>query len=195
MPAQPIRGAIAVLPLLLTLVPCASGQTQSPPPATQDVVYKIHDDPNDPNSAIALTVKLFLTSEDYDRNWVGWEITEARFRQPNGGEPDRIWIESDPNVPSQDGLWWIEHADRSDPQLSEFDDPPHLVGLAAAENPNNDDLEYDFQGASYTPPPGGPPWDPTGALGFEFTIDGQSTPFLDETDEPVEIGDEDDPPA
>jgi hypothetical protein len=167
------------------------------PPEPMDVVYRIHDDPDDPNSAIVFTVMLSLEAEEVDENWIGWQITEIRFRQPGqNGDPDTIWIESDPDVPAHDGLWWVDHADRDDPQLDEFAEPPHLVGIAAAVDPNDADLKYDFEGVGYTPGSGGPPWDATAALDYKFTLDGQSSPLESGTDEPVGIADDDDdPPA
>jgi hypothetical protein len=183
--------------VLMVLGFVASGASAQLPPEPMDVVYRIHDNPNDPDSAIVFTVMLSLEAQEADENSIGWQITEIRFRQPGqNGDPDTIWIESDPDVPTQDGLWWVDHADRENPQLDEFDEPPHLVGIAAAADPNATDLKYDFEGVGYTPGSGGPPWDVTAALDYKFKLDGQSSPLESGTDEPVEIDDDDDdPPA
>ena len=148
------------------------------------------------DSAITFTVWLSLVEEDSDGDSIGWKIKNIRFRQPStGGARDKRWIESAPNpsVPTQDGLWWIDHADGDSPQLSKFNDPPHLVGTATAVDPNDADLDYEFEGSTYS---GSPPWDPTAGLEYEFTLDGEPASFLDATDEPVEVVfDDDEPPA
>ena len=168
---------------------------QAADPVTQDVFYKIHDDPDDPNSTVTFTIMLCLKKAETDGNSIGWDITGIRFRQPGEiGSASAVWIDSDPNVPTGDGLWWVEHADPDDPQLGEFDLPPHLVGTAMAADPDDDDLEYDFEGVSYTPPAGGAPWDNTAGLNYGFTIEGESGGPGSSTDEPVEVEDDDDPP-
>ena len=164
-------------------------------PLAQDVVYKIHSDPNDPNSVVSFTIWLSLEQADTDGDSIGWKILQIRFRQtPEAYSEERIWTDSDPNVPSSDGLWWVEHADPNDPQLAEFDTPPHLVGTAAAQDPNDPDLEYDVNSGTYSPPPGGNPWGPTTALTYELTV-GDPPPEKEGDDEPGEIDDEDDPPV
>jgi hypothetical protein len=161
----------------------------------QNVVYRIHEDPDDPDSAITFTVWLSLVEMDADGDSIGWKIKNIRFRQPGtGGAPGKRWIESapNPNVPTEDGLWWIDHADADNPQLSEFDHPPHLVGTATAVDPSDADLNYDFEGSTYS---GSPPWSPTAGLDYEFAVDGEPTPLIDGMDEPVELEDDDDPPG
>jgi len=160
-------------------------------PHDQDVVYKIHDDPNDPNSDVVFSVWLELTATARDGDSVGWEIKLMRFRQVEPGGPDTFWKILKPAIPSADGRWWIDHADGDYPQLGEFDKPPELVGTATAEDQDDNDLEYDFQGVSGT---GGiEPWDPTGWLDYEFAVIGASAPLLSGTDDPVEVDNEGDP--
>ena len=93
----------------------------------------------------------------------------------------------------QNGLWWIKHADPEDPVLSEFLLPPLLEGVAKAEDPGNDDLEYMVEGVTYDPPPGGPPFEPTAALDYQYALVGQKTPPEEGDDEPVEPGGTHDP--
>jgi hypothetical protein len=179
--------------LLGSVVPSANAAAPLPAEATtQEVVYRIHDDPNDPNSPITFTIWLSLKQADVDEDSIGWEITRVRFREV--GYQDTLWTESDPNVPTADGLWWVNHADPNAPLLEEFVKPPHLTGVADAEDQLDPDLDYEFQGVTYTPPPAGEPWDPTGALDYSFTMQGQSSPFASGEDKPTEMGDDDDPP-
>ena len=170
----------------------ASVSSATEPPIKQDVVYKIHDDPNSP---ITFTIWLSLEEAAVDGNSIGWEILKVRFRQiGEAGGPDTIWSVSDPNVPTPGGLWWVDHVDGGNPQLAEFDDPPHLTGVATSDDPSGTDLKYDFEGVSYTPPPSGLPWDPTAALDYELKLKGESTALESGDDEPVEIDADDDPP-
>ena len=185
---RPIRSAACALLLLGLTVSAASAQLP-PQPLTQEVVYKIHDDPNDPNSAVIFTVWLSLEREEVNGNSVGWAINRIRFRQV-GESSDVLWTVFDSNVPTSDGLWWIDHADQADPQLDEFASPPHLQGVATANDSNDDDLEYDFQGCSLAG--SGDPWVPTAWLDYEFTIEGQPAAIAYGTDEPIEIEEDDD---
>jgi hypothetical protein len=174
--------------LLAGLLVAGATATEQPP-LTQDVVYKIHDDPSDPNSPVTFTIWLSLTEAAADGDSIGWAIDKVRFHEVGqGGNPDRFWSVSDPDVPTADGLWWVDHADCGNPQLAEFDQPPHLSGVAIASESGYADLEYDFEGAL----PGSGPWEPTAWLDFEFALAGEPTPLKSSDDEPVEI-DEDDP--
>lgn len=185
--AHAVRDTVCVLALFGLAV---SGATADPP-AKQDVVYKIHDDPSDPNSDVVLTIGLTLVPTARDGNSIGWEIGQIRFRElSRDGSPDATWIESNAVIPTSDGRWWINHADPANPQLAEFAQPPHLWGTAMADDPNQNNLDYDFQG---TGPMGLTPWEPTGWLDYELAVEGESQPLDEGEDEPVEIDDEGDP--
>jgi hypothetical protein len=86
-------------------------------------------------------------------------------------------------------LWWVEHEDPRNPQYEEFVLPPLIEGLAYADDPNEDDLEFSFEGEVYTPPspPEEAPYPVTGALAHEFTCYGELDPFEFGLDEPVEV--------
>ncbi len=184
--AQATRHTICALAFLGLVVSVADADL----PLDQDVVYKIHDDPNDPNSDVVFSVWLTLTATARDGDSVGWRIKLMQFRQVEQGGPDTIWKILNPTIPSVDGRWWINHADGDNPQLGEFDDPPRLAGTATAEDQYDDDLEYDFQGTEGT---GVTPWDPTARLNYEFILVGASEPLLSGTGDPVEVDDEEDP--
>ena len=184
--AKAMRHTICALAFLGLAVSAANADL----PPDQDVVYKIHDDPNDPNSDVVFTVRLELTATARDGDSVGWEVELIHFRQVVEGEPDPSWKEANPNIPAADGCWWIDHADGDNPQLAEFGDPPALIGTATAKDSNDDDLEYDFQGAGTATVE---PWDPTGWLDYEFTLVGAPGPLLSAADDPVEVDNEGDP--
>ena len=189
-----ILGAVCSVAALLLAASKAVADDPLPEiPTNYNVVYRIHDDPNDPNSPITFAVWLKLTSRDVDGHSVGWEIDEIRFRDPNSSG-DTIWTESDPDVPTADGLWWVEHDDVENPLLKEFGDPPHLKGTAAANDPNDVDLDYDFQGSTYS---GSPPWSSTAGLDYDFElVETPPASVASGTDGPVEVAnDDDDPPA
>ena len=161
----------------------------------QTLWYLIHQEPTNHQSDVVFIVRLKVQAEDSDADSVGWRIVAAEFRQPDvGGGPDTVWLEASPAVDSPDGLWWCDHADFLDLQLSEFVLPPLLVGTADAEDPGQADLDYSFEGVSYDPPPGGPPYDPTAALNYVFTIVGEPEPEEEGDDEPGEIDEENEPP-
>lgn len=165
-------------------------------PADETVAYWIHELPDDPNSAVTLSITLTLHADDSDSGSVGWQITEVEFRQPGtGGASDTVWTESFPSVNSADGLWWVEHSDPGDPQPSEFSWPPLLTGDAVAVDPANADLSYALEGLAYTPPPEGAPYTVTAAFQYSFSLLGESAPFLEGEDEPVEVPPESDPPV
>ena len=159
-------------------------------PDTQTVSFWIHDDPSDPESEVTFKIKLSLTEDDSDGNSIGWDVTSIEFRQIHDTGPDTVWVESSPSVPSGDGLWWVTHADPDDPQRDEFVMPPNLSGTAAAQDPNDDDLDYDFEGVTYIPPPpsGEPPGEVTAAMDHYFAA-AIWPPIVIETgdDEPVEL--------
>lgn len=160
-------------------------------PPDQSIEYVIRQTPTDPESTIVFLVRLELTAMDSDATGVGWEIGSAEFRQPGtGGASDTVWSDILPAVDSPDGLWWVDHADNRVPQESEFVLPPWLMGTAPADDPANDDLDYDFEGVTYTPPPAGAPFENTGALDYSFTLAAAQEPVEEGDDEPVEV-----PPA
>lgn len=154
-------------------------------PDDQIVEYRVHETPTNPESAVVFAVRLELRAVDSDANGVGWEITTAKFRQP-----DTTWTEDSPYIDSPDGLWWVDHADPNAPEESEFVLPPLLVGTATADDPLDDDLDYDLEGVEYSPPPGEPPYENTGALDYSFTLAHEEDPLEEGDDEPVEVPDD-----
>ncbi len=163
------KATIALLSLAV-LVPAAGyaaayGFTADVP-VSVDVEYWVHETPTDPESDVTFKIKLSLTEGAVDGDSIGWEIDSIEFRDP--GNPDTVWVDSSPSVPSADGLWWIDHADADEPQTEEFAEPPHLDGTGDAQDPNDDDLDYDFEGFTYTPPP--PPAEPPYTVTASFNL-------------------------
>ena len=161
------------------------------PPAKFIVCYKTHQDPTDSDSDVEFTLKLSLKSEDQNGPEVGWKPELLHIRQWSSGSCTATWTKSNPTVPSADGLWWVTHSNVSMPQLSEFDMPPHLASTATASDPNDDDLDYDFEGVTCSSTS---PWPISVALDYELTLDGAQNPLASGEDEPVELGENDDPP-
>ena len=159
-------------------------------PGEQTVEYVIHEDPLDALSDVAFVVRMDLSAGEPDGAWIGWEVTAVEFRKPGtGGTPDTVWIQTHPYLDTADGLWWVEHADPAAPVLAEFDMPPWLLGTAAATDPVDADLDYDFEGVEYTAPPAPdePPYAHTTGLAFAFVEQGSSEPLEEsDEDEPVE---------
>ncbi len=189
------RTRLAVAALLLLLSVSGSAWAQGPA-ADKIVAYRIHELPNDPNSAVVFTVTLTLHAAGSSGATIGWQIAAAEFRQPGAGEaPDTIWVDQSPYVDSVDGLWWVEHSDPSRPGLSEFREPPLLVGIAAAVDPADDNLNYTLHGLEFSPPPEGGPYEITAAFTYCFSKVAEPSPFLDGEDDPVDIPDEPEPPT
>ena len=107
-------------------------------PADDGVRYTMRETPEDPESDIVFTAELALKAIDSDGDSIGWKITTMEFRQPaTTTEPEYIWVEGAPSVPSPDGLWWIDHADHHSPDLAEFVLSPALTGTAIADDPSD----------------------------------------------------------
>jgi hypothetical protein len=178
--AQPTRRLWFALVLVGFAVPAVLADL----PPKQEVVYKLHDDPNDPNSDVVFTAWLTLAPKLRNGDSIAWEPEVIRFRLiGQGGSSDTTWTESNPQIPTTSGYWWITHADADNPQLTEFVDPPHFTGTASADDPYVADLEYDFQGSSDL---GDDPWDPTGWLEYEFAM-ANGPMLMDSADEPQPV--------
>ena len=149
------------------------------------MTYRIHTVPDDPQSDAAFVVTLTLEEAAREGDSIGWEIRQADFEQP--GDPNSAWTGAFPTVWSEDGLWWIQHADPDNPTEAEFTEPPWFAGAATAKGATQADLDFVMAGAPYVPGSGGPPHPTTGALDYSFTLAGEATPLKEGEEEPVEV--------
>jgi hypothetical protein len=151
------------------------------------VLYEMHSLPIDPQSDISFQVYVHLHAVERNGQWVGWEVAELVLIDHVDGKSDRSWSIAAPYVDTGDGLWQVEHADPEQPRQEEFVLPPLIYGQAVADDPEEPDLSFTFEGVPYTPPPGGPPYPITAALDYEFMCLGQLDPLEFGWDEPVYV--------
>lgn len=162
-------------------------------PAVRTVQYAIYDDPDSPSRQVIWRVALELHAADSDGNVIGWAIDSIELWE--AGSSPRLWADAAPEVDTPDGLWWVTHAQPSSPQSQEFDMPPYVSGMAAADDPNGPDLEYELAGTEYTAPPGGPHFAAVAALDIRFNEENEPSPLVERMEESVEILDDPLPPA
>ncbi len=152
--------------------------------------YYIRETPTNPESDVLYTVTLELTAVDQDGDEIAWEITEVTLTEAaQGNQGDTVWVDDAPDPDTPDGYWWVEHADPEDPQDAEFDLPPLLQGTADAEDPNDDDMDYDLEGAYCDSQCQQLFNGKVGALGYSFKLVNEKDPEVEGDDEPVEIED------
>lgn len=149
-------------------------------PADRTILYQIHETPTNPESPVVFKIELEISAvmADPEEDTIGWEVTEAVFTIVDTGG-DIVWSIAEPDVDTPDGLWWVEHADVTKPVQSEFVLAPPLAGTADPDDPQDDDLLYDFVGAEFQ---GTPPYQTTGAMYYTFAM-------AADPEEPVEDGD------
>lgn len=158
--------------------------------------YRMRETPTDPQSDLTFVVRLKLLASDQKGNDVGWEVTNFIIDQyDENGDVSDSWQDFVPFVDTADGLWWITHADANDPQPSEFAIPPIVSGTAPAAPGTTEDLDYSFNGDTYTapPPPGQPPYPDTVALTYQFVLAVSEETIGEEEEEPAESDGEQDP--
>lgn len=155
-------------------------------PRVYTVRYVIHTDPDEPNSPVKMRVDLLLERDEVAGSSVGWRVLRIEFRKPDGAGY-QVWARDLPPIPTQDGLWWAEHANPEAPQASEFTLPPTLVGVASAVGSQDDLLLYNIESHVYQPPLEGPPWPVTTSLTYSFTDAALKPIVIPSWLEPVEI--------
>lgn len=171
---------------------CFSPLTLLATPQEQTVRFTIHETPSDPTSDVVFVMEMTLVPDSVAPGpgaggLVGWEVANVLFTQVTGSG-DVLWSEDYPAVDTLDGLWWVLHADMENPEIAELVLPPLIAGTAAPDDPNEDDLDYDFEGTVYTPPqpPKEPPYPVTASLTFTFQRAMEPSPFEEESDEPAD---------
>jgi hypothetical protein len=148
-------------------------------PLDRTVSYGVYDDPNDPGRVLIWLVVFHLEETVTVGGQIGWTVEDIHvFDVANG----------------PDGLWWVSHADVEVPELQEFDMPPYVEGLAACEDSEEPDLEYELEGQVYTAPPGGPHFAIAAALDLRFWEQSEPAPLIVRENEPVEVNAREYPP-
>lgn len=172
-----------------TLALCATSILTSgaPAEAVQEylVTYRIHEQPEDPNSLVVLLVSLVVREASRDGSSIGWEISEAGFEQP--GSPPSEWGESSPLVPSPDGLWWIQHVNVESPSSAEFAAPPLLTGIAIVLSTATTSLSFEIEGLSNPVEPVTEPYPVTGVFKYNFKLVEGGTLLAAGEEVPVEV--------
>lgn len=170
------------------------GDSASALPDDRWAEYTVYETPSDPQSDVVFIVRLHLVADQQitgqgTEGSVGWDVTGIDFTQP-GTPSDTLWTEASPSVDTPDGLWWVGHADLGNPDAAEFALPPSLVGTATADDPADEDLDYDLVGEVYTPPaaPEEPPHEITGSLTFDSYLATSQAEVEEGDDEPIRIG-------
>lgn len=179
------RNGASVLTVLLAFC----GAVDARPP-DYTVQFNLRETAGDPTSDIAFSITLGLMNESQDGDSIGWDVIVVTIRDldENGAIVDR-WSMAHPFVDTADGLWWIEHADPGNPSNSEFALVPRIQDTAPSPDPGVSDLDFDFQGNSYSAPPGGLPFSVTASLDCFLRLAETPQPAAkeDEADEPVEV--------
>lgn len=185
------RGAhIYSLGCLLALLGGFSNQAEGQLPASQTIPYLIHEVPTDWSSAISYVVIMSLEPVERVGNFVAWEVTEWRLKKVGAvSTHDTFWSEAFPSVATEDGLWWVEHAQPIAPKRGEFILPPLVSGIATAADPTDYDMEYYWEGIVAPAPLGGWPYANTSIIDYGFTQAAEPQPEGDGGGgvEPVEL--------
>lgn len=180
----------------VAFVVCASQSVAlaDDPPLTRTISFQIREEPNS-YSQVLYTIDLQLTAEEVDGSEIGWTVNSVTIAELDEYEANvRVWVDAMVEPDTPDKLWWIEHADTEDPELSEFTTLPSLVGTAIAEDPNDPNMAYSLEGVLYDPPGGGP-FEVTTALDYSLTLGGSPTAISEGEDVLTEILPKDQPPA
>ncbi len=115
------------------------------------VEYVVREDPDDITSDTLMIVTLELWISEATETSIGWDVGNVRFTKPGqSGEPDTTWMDHSPRLTTTDGLWWTEHEDPQQITAAEFNELPYVEGVALADDPAEEDLDYDIQGHGET---------------------------------------------
>jgi len=157
-------------------------------PAGQTITFYFHETPTDPDSPIKTAIHLRLTAIERSSDAVGWRIAQVHFERALSDGTVAEWREDLPDVISDDGLWWVEHEEPTNPQRSEFKVLPWLVGTAETQDAKFSDLDYDVIGEA---PPANSIYATTARVSYRLQAANPSEPIEpvndDNDDEPVEI--------
>lgn len=182
---------IVTLGLLICTVPLLAAfdtpQLTTQLESTVRVEYRIHERPDDPHSPVIFTILISLEPRSISGNQVAWHASTIQFRKKGMcGAADTVWEAYDVEAETPDGLWRATHVDASAPSSAEFAMPPRFWGRAVAAIATDPDLDFNFRGRAYVPPPGGGPYEVTAGMDYDVhTAVGPEIP--PGTDEPVDV--------
>ncbi len=165
-------------------------------PADRTIYIAIHQNPANPHSRVQYVLAQMITAVEQDGDWIGWEIENYKITEKALLGADTVWDVDYPDVGTTDGLWWVEHYDPDNPVPADFAEAAPVADRAIANDPANPDLYFDVAGVPYTAPPGGPPYELTGAISFTFSTTANANDPPDDSgdDEPVDSPDNPNPP-
>lgn len=150
--------------------------------------FNIRADPTDENSDIVFVYRLHLKANTSDETSVGWLVTQADFEEVGtGGTVVDSWSILEPEVLSNDGLWWVDHAKLSEPEAAEFDSPPSMEGTADYQGTGRGDLEFSladgYLASGYETMYGGS----VASFTHAVQVVNEEDPIVEGDDEPAEV--------
>ncbi len=179
---------IASITITLITLTFAPAEAKAEPTPNFVVNYVIRDS-LDPETGDKFIVSLELEEIEYDANAIAWVIAKASFIEIHPDGTETTWRIDYPDTDLPNNLWWVEHENPENPNVSEFAAVPQLIGTATPISPDNDFLQYEFRGDGLTTIPSKPTL-LAAKMTFKFKKQEDPIPLEEEEDEPVEI----DPP-
>lgn len=139
-----VGSGLVILPWICT---ARAEEPQLPADRVEQCV--IHEDPNDPNSAVKLTVRLSVHALSQSGAWVEWRVTQIEIEQnlPTVG----LWTMNNPTLVTVDGSWWVNHAAPASPVDAEFGAPPRMTGTAVSQALGVGNVQFTIESAQEPP--------------------------------------------
>lgn len=174
------RTRLLLLAGLFGLELCMAPPAAALPPDRTETYY-IHTDPEDPESDVKWRIDLELHAMSVSGSTIEWRVDRIKLAEVGAsGQDTRRWNKFLPNVETQSGYWSVVHANVNQPVSGEFAEPPLIDQQLTATYGGSTNLNLQFEGQPYTPPPGGAPWDGrVAAVDYSFALVGGGGP-LDE---------------
>jgi len=117
----------------------------------QDIRFEFHSDPDDAGTPVVIRVDLHLVPAKVDGNEVRWSAATLQIAHlDSGGSVTESWTQANAPFDTGSGLWIIDHADSSAPDISEFLQPPTLAGTFANDDSNGPPLVTSFAATGNT---------------------------------------------
>lgn len=180
------RNIVSLLAFLSAFSPGVNRSASADCETEKSIQYLVYKDPTQEDSPVKLVIQMNLLRETQSNNLVGWRINAIQFLILDDEQnPSQSWTDESPEFQTQDGLWWLAHADPCQPVATEFILPPELIGTALADSTEPDDLDYSLAGTDPTSPR--PAFfTPTTYLTYRLILANEPEPIEEDEDEPVE---------